>query len=195
MVNISRELAVYAVPPSVIILLTQNTQLECPCNEHAGVRLVLKVAEETEDAKERLRSVREELEQLHLDRPESSTLQEIDGTLVVYEEALDEELRLIETGQIDQALKVDEERVDPSFKELKEVLQRSSDTAGLNAQQHNRFANWRSALAFTLAACLIGLLFWLFERARRSAELFRIKSLETQNTLLQRSNRELRDFV
>lgn len=35
----------------------------------------------------------------------------------------------------------------------------------------------------------------MFERARRSAELFRIESLETQNTLLQRSNRELRGFV
>ena len=122
-------------------------------------------------------------------------MQEIDEALVIYEEALDEELRLIATGQVDQTLKMDEERVDPSSEKLKEVLQRASDSAGANAQQHNRFANWGSALAFTLAACLIGLLFWLFERARRSAELFRIESLETQNTLLQRSNRELRDFV
>ena len=122
-------------------------------------------------------------------------MQEIDEALVIYEEALDEELRLIATGQVDQTLKMDEERVDPSSEKLKEVLQRASDSAGANAQQHNRFANWGSALAYTLAACLRGLLFWLFERARRSAELFRIESLETQNTLLQRSNRELRDFV
>lgn len=115
-------------------------------------------------------------------------MQEIDEALVIYEEALDEELRLIATGQVDQTLKMDEERVDPSSEKLKEVLQRASDSAGANAQQHNRFAIWGSALAFTLAACLIGLLFWLFERARRFAELFRIESLETQNTLLRCSN-------
>lgn len=99
------------------------------------------------------------MEQLHLDRPESSALQEIDEAFVTYEEALDEELRLIATGQVDQTLEMGQERVDPSFEKLKEVLQRASDRAGANAQQHNRCANWRSALAFTLAACLIGLLF------------------------------------
>ncbi len=161
----------------------------------AESQITPELAEETEDAKDRLQSAREELEQLHLDRPERSALQEIDEALVTYKEALDEELRLVETGQVNQALEMDEELVDPSFEELKEVLQRASESAGANAQQHNRFANWGSALAFTLAACLIGLLFWLFERARRSAELFRVESLETQNTLLQRSNRELRDFV
>lgn len=77
-------------------------------------------------------------------------MQEIDEALVIYEEALDEELRLIATGQVDQTLKMDEERVDPSSEKLKEVLQRASDSAGANAQQHNRFANnWGSALACT----------------------------------------------
>ena len=85
--------------------------------------------------------------------------------------------------------------MDPSFEELKEVLQRASNSASANAQQHNQFADWGSALPLTLAACLIGLLFWLFERARRSAEMLRIESLKAQNTLLQQSNRELRDFV
>lgn len=161
----------------------------------AARQIIPELAEETEDTKDRLRSAREELEQLHLDSPESNALQEIDTALVTYEEDLYNGLRLLETGQLDQALEVDEERVDPSFEELKEVLQRASNSASANAQQHNQFAGWGSALALTFAACLIGLLFWLFERARRSAELLRIESLKAQNTLLQQSNRELRDFV
>ena len=61
-------------------------------------------------------------------------MQEIDTALVTYEEDLYNGLRLLETGQLDQALEVDEERVDPSFEELKEVLKRASNSASANAQ-------------------------------------------------------------
>ena len=60
-------------------------------------------------------------------------MQEIYEALVTYEEALDDELRLIATNQVDPTLKMDEERVDPSFQKLTEVLQRASDSAGANA--------------------------------------------------------------
>ena len=39
------------------------------------------------------------------------------------ESAMDEELRLIEEGRLDEAKAIDEERVDPAFEELREVLE------------------------------------------------------------------------
>ncbi len=92
----------------------------------------------------------------------------IRGLLVTVEAALDEELRLIEDGRLDEAKALDEERVDPTFEELRTVLE--SADAGYEAYA-GRVDFVADVGGFAVAALAIPLTAWFVRRDRnRRAE-------------------------
>ena len=97
---------------------------------------------------------------------ESESLLPVEEATRYYKEAVDEEFRLLGAGEIEEALSVDEERVDPRFEVLREELEEAGDVYNTRAQQTNLFANVGSAFTLLLAACIIGLLFRWVGRTR-----------------------------
>ncbi|MDP9455302.1 MAG: PAS domain S-box protein [Actinomycetota bacterium] len=88
--------------------------------------------------------------------------------LVTVETAVDEELRLIEDGRLDEAKAIDEERVDPTFEELRTVLE--SADAGYEAYA-GRVDFVADVGGFAVAALAIPLTAWFVRRDRnRRAE-------------------------
>ena len=93
-----------------------------------------------------------------------------------YAAAVEEELRLIGSGLLDQASALDEERVDPAFGALQEAL-----VAELNEHREiERSTTARADLAsltlLVVAALVIALLVWQYELQRRAVRKERLLS-------------------
>jgi hypothetical protein len=72
------------------------------------------VVEEVAENRHELRVALDELERLD---PQAQRVGRVRGLIGAHEATIDEELRLIEAGRIEQAEVIDEERVDPSFED------------------------------------------------------------------------------
>ena len=110
--------------------------------------------------------------------------QRVRELLVPGETAIDEELRLIEDGRIDEAKAVDEEVVDPTFEELRDVLE-SADT-GLG-DYANRVDVIADVGGFTVAgfSVLLTALFVRRDRNRRAEQEAVEESEERFRSLVQ----------
>ena len=86
-----------------------------------------------------------------------------------YDAAVDREFALLANGELEAAEEVDEERVDPAFDQLSAALEAADRHYGLLADQAARQASLGTALLLLMAAVIIGVLFWRFQRARSRA--------------------------
>ncbi len=150
----------------------------------AEQQLSSEVAEEAQEARDEMAGSLDELGRMEVG---SEALPTVEQAFYAYEEAVDEEFRLLASGQFEEAEAVDEERVDPSFEELREALEEGSSVYSADALMARRTADLGSLLVLASATGLIGLLLWRFERSRRDAEL-----LATERKVLRKSEELLR---
>ncbi len=137
----------------------------------AEERLDSGLYEEAQDARGRMARSLEGMAQTDALDEEAGVLQQVDEAFRAYDEALDEEFRLLAAGSLEEAEAVDEERVDPSFDELTEALVTADSVYSTDAERTDRIANAGSVFALGVAGGLIGVMFWQYERARRAATL------------------------
>ncbi len=91
------------------------------------------------------------------------------STLAEYMDATGEEFRLLRLGDIEAAEVVDEERVDPSFERLREIVSDEAAVAGQQAGKALTVLKLGIYGVLLLGGLMTGILFWRFDRARRSA--------------------------
>jgi len=113
-------------------------------------------------------------------------LQEITTLYQGYTAALAEEAKLFTQGKRDQALVIDEERVDPTFAQLRQAINEISQTINTNSAQMHRLVDGGYIL---LAIVIIGMIMALFGRIQQSR--FAEKLAAIQKADLQTAQHEL----
>ena len=117
--------------------------------------------------------------------PDASSSRRLFKDYDEYSKALDKEFQLIAAEQIAQAVIVDEERVDPAYDVLSDEIANLSTIYSNQKRRAYQTAEVGSTLALTLAALVIGALFWQFNRAWQIATL----ALAEQKALSQSEER------
>lgn len=108
----------------------------------------------------------------------------LDLLLDLYEQysiAVNEQMELIAANQIEQAIVIDEEKVDPTYDKLSEEIAALSNIYLAENQRATQSSNLGTALSLLSAAVLLGILFWQFNRElwSKNRDLARaIKDLE-----------------
>ena len=126
------------------------------------------ITEEIGEAHQEITEKLGELERLSVPEEQLARIREARG---VAERAMEEELRLIEAGQLEQAEAIDEKRVDPAFEALDEVVVEIEVELGDDARQSELFADMGTYAATLLAAIALSVLFrWYGRRLRRAKE-------------------------
>jgi signal transduction histidine kinase len=91
----------------------------------------------------------------------------LDSLLYLYEQysiAVNEQMELIAANQIEQAIVIDEEKVDPTYNKLSEEIAALSNIYLAENQRATQSSNLGTALSLLSAAVLLGVLFWQFNR-------------------------------
>jgi diguanylate cyclase (GGDEF)-like protein/PAS domain S-box-containing protein len=94
----------------------------------------------------------------------------VEGALTAYQDAVDQELRLLAQKRDDAANAIGEKRVDPSLERLRLALDEASAASSREAASAGLQANAGAGLILALAAIFSVLLFRAFHRTRRSLE-------------------------
>lgn len=106
-----------------------------------------------------------------------------------YNKALEQQFALIASNQIQQAIKVDEELVDPTFSKLKNQINSLSIFYELQKQKADQISNVGITITFLLIAVIFGELFWRYNKflLAKNDELKKIldELQETQSQLIQ----------
>jgi hypothetical protein len=119
------------------------------------------IAREIDENRRGMTEQLEDLELLGVGDEQVARLREARSTA---ETAMDEELRLIRAGQLEQAEAVDEERVDPAFEELEEVVGDISVAFEDSAQRTELIADVGIYTINLLAAIALVTVYWWYER-------------------------------
>ncbi|HEX6709804.1 MAG TPA: response regulator [Rubrobacter sp.] len=106
------------------------------------------------------------LNQLVQGSPDSSATLQVKRAFDTYHSAVEEEFRLLQAGQVDQAKKVGEERVDPGFDALQKKMRKAGTVYRSAADRADAFADAGTILTLGTAALLLGLLFYRRQRAQ-----------------------------
>ncbi|BAY27658.1 putative sensor protein [Calothrix sp. NIES-2100] len=106
-----------------------------------------------------------------------------------YNKALDKELNLILTKQIELAIQVDEDEVDPTFNSLSDEINRLSNLYVYEKNNADQMSDIGIIVALLLAAGALGILFWSFN-AFLIAQTQKLQQAldelqQTQNQLIQ----------
>jgi signal transduction histidine kinase len=88
-----------------------------------------------------------------------------------YIDAIHQEFILLDQGNIDRAMIVDEERVDPSYERLEKSLHEHNQESELITQQANQQADIGTILSILTAAVAIGFTLQKIGRANRATEI------------------------
>jgi PAS domain S-box-containing protein len=107
-----------------------------------------------------------------------------------YTDAIDEEFRLLEQRRIAEAIRVDDEKVDPTFDALTDLVGHAQIRYVAASRWTIFAADVGSSLALVLAAVLIGILFSRYERVRRGEQV-----LLAAQTALRQSEGRFRSLV
>ncbi len=118
------------------------------------------------------------------------TLPQVGNALIAYEDAVREELRLLESGKWEKARAYNEAQVNVRFKALDEAIQAADITFMAGATQAHIIASSGTTLVLFLAAALITGLLQRFERVQRRAG-----RLATEQSSLRRSEERFRSLV
>ena len=140
-----------------------------------------------EEAREAYTDSSESLEELGRLEAQSEGLSRVRRAYRDFSGATKEQFRLLAAGDVEGALAVDEERVDPSFEAFGGELKDAGEEYGALARWQNGFATAGSVLTLLVAAVVVGALFRWGGRARRAAQL-----LETEQRVWRESEKLLR---
>jgi diguanylate cyclase (GGDEF)-like protein len=108
-------------------------------------------------------------DQLGMLESASEDAQTVHDAFERYDTAVEQQLALLEQGQIIQAREVSDQRVHPAFARLTSALAAAEQRHGTLAERANRQANLGTLLILLAAAITIGALAWRFERAESLA--------------------------
>ncbi len=87
-----------------------------------------------------------------------------------YLSATDEEFKLIAAGDLEEARRVDEEKVDPAFEDLTQALTAAGEGYRARVIQMERLSDTGSTLVPLLAAIAMAVLFWRVQKAQAVIE-------------------------
>jgi PAS domain S-box-containing protein len=107
-----------------------------------------------------------------------------------YTDAIDEEFRLLEQKRIAEAVRVDDEKVDPTFDALTDLVGHAQIRYAAASRWTIFAADLGSSLALILAALFIGILFSRYEQAQRGEQV-----LLAAQTALRQSEARFRSLV
>ncbi len=88
-----------------------------------------------------------------------------------YLNALHQEIRLVDTGKFDQALRLDEELIDPAYKALNKELDEHNQESELHAKEASRQANIGTILSILVSALIISITIRKAGKAMRLTEI------------------------
>ena len=150
-------------------------------SEEVGTELSGEIRHARAEAEEAL----DELERLH---PGDEAVAGIEESFRSYEGAMDEELRLITAGRIEEAEQLDEEEIDPGFDALEEQISRTR----AEYEAESRWAETFTYLGIAAVALLVSLLglalFLRYARAQREVQEALRSSEERFRSLVQNSS-------
>ncbi|MEW5828206.1 MAG: diguanylate cyclase [Chloroflexota bacterium] len=98
--------------------------------------------------------------------PGAEHLQAVQQAFLAYTTAVDEEFDLLAAGNIEQARRVDEERVDPAFDEFSQALALVRDDYHSKVLQMEQASDIGSIAVPLFATVALAVLFWQFQRAQ-----------------------------
>lgn len=107
-------------------------------------------------------------------------LQQINTLYQGYAAALAEEAKLFTEGKKDQALLIDEERVDPTFAQLRQAINEISKTININSIQIHRIVDGGYIVLALAMIVMIISLFWHIQQSRFAAKLAAIQQANLQ---------------
>jgi diguanylate cyclase (GGDEF)-like protein len=111
-------------------------------------------------------------------RDDSPEIRAVRDAFAAYDAAVDQPYDLLTSRAPAEAEALDERRVDPAFDQLLAALGVASNHYDAAAQQASRRADLGTVLLLLVAATIIGVLVWCFQRARaKAAELLAHQAL------------------
>jgi len=111
-------------------------------------------------------------------RDDSPEIRAVRDAFAAYDAAVDQQYDQLASRSLAEAEALDERRVDPAFDQLLAALGVASSHYDAAAQQANQQADLGTVLLLLLAATIIGVLVWRFQRARaKAAELLAHQAL------------------
>lgn len=120
-------------------------------------------------------------------------MQEVDSAYQTYSIAINQLLTLLQTSQIEEALKVDEEQVDPSYEKLYEIVTEKTVEAARNRANLQYWANLGSIL---IMAFLVGTIWILRSQYIRSQQRVQeMKNARDREALLEQERQFLESKV
>lgn len=155
-----------------LLLSIEEYSAEQAISEYEAINEGELTPEIVEDVAENRLELAEALGELERLNPGDEELAQVSEALNAHQEAIDEEFRLIEAGQLEQANTLDEEQVDPGFEALQELLEDKSAQYGDDARRTDLIVDVATyGTAFLAAITLIMVVrLWQREQARRSEQ-------------------------
>ncbi|NJK65681.1 MAG: GHKL domain-containing protein [Microcoleus sp. SU_5_3] len=133
------------------------------------------------------------LDSLKLLAPSLGELQEVDSAYQTYSIAVNKLLTLLQTSEIEEALEVDENEVDPSYEKLYAIVTKKIVEATKNRTNLQYSANLGSILIMT---CLVGTIWILRSEILRSQQRVQeIKNVRDREALLEQERQLLESKV
>ena len=99
-----------------------------------------------------------------------------------YMKAMDEEIRLLKAGLLEEAREVDEKDVDPAFDQLLDIVEADRARFRQFARQAQVIGNAGSGAVLVIALLSIGVMFWKFERAARVSHIAAVEKAASQRS-------------
>ncbi len=146
------------------------------------------VAREISENRKQMTKDVAELRKLGVDEKTLSQLRESRSTA---ESAMDDELRLIRAGKIEQAEAVDEKRVDPGFEDLESLVNKTNSGLTDSARRTNQIADIGTYTVNLLAAAALIAMYWWYERRRRANQA----QLQAAKAAAEEANRAKSTFL
>ena len=115
--------------------------------------------EEVREIREEISDLFQELRTFHYNQAQLRKLTNYYGE---YNQLLDREFKFLEAGQIEQAIAIDREQVDPKFAQISKQLDLLSSLYTTQFESSYQNANLGIAISLILAGITIGLLFWYY---------------------------------
>ncbi|HET7273224.1 MAG TPA: ATP-binding protein, partial [Rubrobacter sp.] len=110
------------------------------------------------------------LNQLVQESPDSSAILQVKTAFDAYHSAVEEEFRLLQAGQIDQAKSMDDEQVDPGFNSLQEKVRKVGAEYRSVADRADLLSDVGTILTLGIAGLVLALLFYRRQRAQEELQ-------------------------
>lgn len=130
------------------------------------------------------------LEKLAALDPSGKMSPQIGSLYLTYSHAIDEELRLVEAGRIDDAERLVRQKGDPGYESLEEAIEELDRELNATAESDRASASAGSSAIALLSVLAIGILLWRFDRVRQ-----RERAVAVEKNVLERSEEHFRKLV